>query len=253
MSEFFTGVAHQLPEVREFREEVLGGRLLTLNEAHALTASYAARTLDLGWFKKWKISVVGHQAELLDCASRSEKFNPVDDWVTIWADPPGVTKTVRYAHPREGNQDTRCMLQSEVIIPIYTNLPTETHGNQTYPSWLWPGSVVDNLYELMVSLADTFDWPGSALDTLGRPRNEAAVRSVLTGAKPEVRPIGARWEQKGGGYLKPQWRVRLTIPPWLSEMEVLRAYRLMRGQLPRGTGLPKTTTPLEGAGEAKRL
>jgi len=134
------------------------------------------------------------------------------------------------------------MLQSEVIIPIYSNLPTET-----YPSWLWPGSVIDNLYELSVELAHTFDWPGSTLDTLGRPRNEAAVRFVLTGAKPEVHPIDARWEQKGGGCLKPQWRVRLTIPPWLSEKEVLQAYRLMRGQLPRGTGLPKTTTPLEVA------
>ena len=131
------------------------------------------------------------------------------------------------------------MLQSEVIIPIYSNLPTET-----YPSWLWPGSVIDNLYELSVELAHTFDWPGSTLDTLGRPRNEAAVRFVLTGAKPEVHPIDARWEQKGGGCLKPQWRVRLTIPPWLSEKEVLQAYRLMRGQLPRGTGLPKTPLPL---------
>jgi hypothetical protein len=68
MSEFFTGVAHQLPKVREFREEVLGGRLLTLDEAHAIIASYAARTLDLGWFNKWDIPVVGYHAEILDSA-----------------------------------------------------------------------------------------------------------------------------------------------------------------------------------------
>jgi hypothetical protein len=247
MSEFFAGVAHQLPEVREFREEVLGGRFLTLGEAHALIASYAARTLSSEWFNKWSIRVVGHDAKILDSASWGGRFNPVDDWVTIRVDPPGVTKTVRYAHRQEGDQDTRCVIQSGAIIPIYTNLLVETHGNQTYPSWLWPGSVVDDLYELSVELADTFDWPGSALDTLGRPRNDAAVRFILTGARPEVRPIDARWEHKGGGYLNPQLRIRFTIPPWLSEMEVLRAYRLMRGQLPRGTSLPKTPTPLEVA------
>ena len=38
-----------------------------------------------------------------------------------------------------------------------------------------------------------------------------------------------------------------TIPPWLPEKEVLRAYRLMRKQIPKGKKLPKNTTTLEVA------
>lgn len=62
-----------------------------------------------------------------------------------------------------------------------------------------------------------------------------------------MRPIDARWELKQGGYLNPQWRLRLTIPPWLPEKEVLRAYRRMQGQILGGVRLPKTSTPLEVA------
>ena len=131
----------------------------------------------------------------------------------------------------EGDRDTRCMVQNGAVIPIFTNLPIESRGKPV-PSWLWPGSVVDNLYELSEELANAFDWPSSAVDNFGRPRNEAAAWFVLTGEAPEVRPLDAQWTAKGDSeYLNPQWRIRLTVPAWLSEEEVSRAYRLMQKQI----------------------
>jgi hypothetical protein len=49
---------------------------------------------------------------------------------------------------------------------------------------------------------------------------------------------------KQGRYLPAQWRIQLTIPPWLPEEEVLRAFRLLRGERPKGRKLPKTARPL---------
>jgi hypothetical protein len=135
------------------------------------------------------------------------------------------------------------------MIAIHTYLPSESHGDAVYPSWLWPGSVVDELYDLSVELAGAFDWP-LATGNLGgtRPRSESAAWFILTGEAPQVRPIDVRWEAKHGSiHLNPQWRIKLTIPPWLPEKEVLRAFRLLRKQMPKGRKLPKTARPLEVA------
>lgn len=251
MSALFALIGDQFPEVKEFRERVLPGRFLTVDEAHALIASYAARTFSLSWFEEWGIPFVGHRAQIVDTGARGEHYNPVDDWKTIWVDPPGITKTVRYAYPREGDPNTRCMVQSGAVIPIHTYFPIESHGDHTYPSWLWPGSVVDKLYELSVELAGAFDWPKGSIEgnlTGTRPKSESAAWFVLTGEAPQVRPINARWEEKRGStHLNPQWRIQLTVPAWLPEEEVLQAFRILRRQRPKGRRLPKTSKPLEVA------
>jgi hypothetical protein len=213
MSEFFAGLAHQHPEVVRFRDAVLGRKLLSSDEAHALIASPAARALSHEQFVEWDIPVVGHNAEVVVASSLTTQ-NSGEHSLTLQVTPPDITETVHSASA------------------IYTRLPIEAHGGHTYPSWLWPGSVVDKLYELSEELAEAFDWPSSALDTLGRRRNEAAAWFILTGEAPEVRPLDARWETKGGSeYLNPQWRIRFTAPPWLPEKEVSRAYRMMQKQL----------------------
>ncbi len=251
MSALFALIGDQLPGVKEFREKVLPGRFLTADEAHALIASCAARTFSLSWFEEWGIPFVGHRAKIVDTGPRGEHYNPIDDWMTIRVDPPGVTKTVRYAYPREGDPNTRCMVQSGSVVPIHTYFPTEFHGDHTYPPWLWPGSVVDKLYELSVELAGAFDWPKGSVEgnlTGTRPKSESAAWFVLTGEAPQVRPINARWEQKSGStHLSPQWRIQLTIPPWLPEEEVLRAFRALRRQRPKGRQMPKMAKPLEVA------
>jgi hypothetical protein len=241
MSEFFAGLANQHPEVVEFRNDVLGGILLSPDEAHELIASYAARIFDLRLFKKWDIPVLGHTS---DIAEHYTGLDVVGIYVRaiVRVEPPGITRTVRYADPynsltEEDVADTRCEMQGNgAVIPLVRHLPIQSHGRYTYPSWLWPGSVVDKLYDLSEELADAFDWPASVvMEELGRPRNEAAAWFVLTGEAPAVRPFDARWSTKGGSaYLNPQWRIELTVPPWLPEEEVSRAYRLVKRQIRKG-------------------
>jgi hypothetical protein len=249
MAALFALIGDQIPEVKEFREWILPGRYLTTDEAHSLIASYAARTFCPSWFEEWSIPFVGHSAEVLDTGPRGEDFNPVDDWMTIRADPPGVAKTVRYAYPREGDPNTRCVIQNGAVIPIHTQLPIESHGDHVYSSWLWPGSVVDKLYDLSVELAGTFDWPLES-GNLGvtRPWSRTSAWFILTGEAPPVHPIEARWETKhGSSHLNPQWRTLLTAPPWLPEAEALLAFRLLRRDRPRGLKLPKEARTLEVA------
>jgi hypothetical protein len=254
MKMLFASLADQIPEVKEFREEVLPGRFLTADEAHSLIASEAARIFDLRLFEKWNIPVIGHKSALVERDTRSDRGG-IYARATVRVDPPGITKTVRYVDAYNSLKEedvaaTRASAQGDAVIPIHRHFPIEWHGDHTYPSWLWPGSVVDKLYDLSVELASTFDWPLPSVGNLSgtRPRSESAAWFVLTGEAPQVRPIDARWEEKHGStYLSPQWRIQLTIPPWLSEKEVLQAFRTLRRQRPKGRQMPKTAKPLEVA------
>ncbi len=249
MSEFFAGRAHQYRKVVEFRDNVLGSQLLTVDEAHKLLASYVARFLPPGLFSKWEIPIVGHTSELLEYDHGLDKEYVIDHRATVRVEPPGIILRVRYAHPHTPILDedwipTLSWFEDKALIPpnkrdtLAGVMPIVVRDNYTYPPLLWPGSVVDVLYDHAEELADAFDWPS----------REDAAWFILTGKAPEVCPIDARWKPKSGiRGQNPQWRIQLTIPPWLSEKEVLRAYRRMRRQIPKGAQLPKTTTPLEVA------
>lgn len=237
MSELFAGLAHRHPAVVAFREDTLG-RFLTQDEAHALLASPAARMFPPEWFAEWEIPVIGHSA-IIETQEMTSSADTFDHRVTVHVTPPGVTKKVRYADPRllspqeedrEGYR-TRCMAQGGASLPPVYYIAAEQHGEHWYPRWLWPGSVVGNLFNLSDELVTTFDWPA---DGFGQLATNVGAWFVLTGEAPDVRPLDARWEQKRGKHLPPQWRVRLTTPPWLPPDEVLRAYVLMRQRMFEG-------------------
>lgn len=254
MSALFALIGDQFPEVKEFREKILPGRFLAADEAYALIASRAARIFDLRLFEKWNIPVVGHDWDLVEHVTSSDRGG-VYMRATVRVDPPGITRTVRYVDAynsliEEDVADTRSVAHSGAVIPLITGLPIDKRGRHTYPDWLWPGSVVDNLYDLSVELASAFDWPLASAGNLWgtRPRSESAAWFILTGEVPQVRPLEARWETKQGSiHLNPQWRIRLTIPPWLPEEEVLRAFRSLRRQRPAGHQLPSEDRTLEVA------
>lgn len=253
MSALFAIVGDQFPEVEEFREKVLPSRFLSPDEAHALIASYAARIFDLDMFEKWRIPVIGHDSKLLEHVTSSEKGG-VYMRATIRVDPPGITKTVRYvdSHNSLTEEDVdyqRTVSQFGSVIPLITGLPGPMNGPHPYPSWLWPGSVVDKLYELSVVLASAFDWPLAALSVWGPwKKSDSAAWFILTGEVPQIRPMEARWEMTLlSKHVSPQWRMHLKIPPWLPEEEMLQAVRTLRRQRPAGRQMPKTEKPLEVA------
>jgi hypothetical protein len=136
------------------------------------------------------------------------------------------------------------MIQGGGAIPPVNYMPVELHGDHVYPPWLWPGSVVGNLFDLSDELVAAFDWPTG---DFGQLATNIGAWFVLTGEAPNVRPIDARWEQKRGKHLSPQWRIRLTIPIWLSPDEVLLAYKLMRRRYSEGRIRVPEASTLEAA------
>jgi hypothetical protein len=103
-----------------------------------------------------------------------------------------------------------------------------------YPPFLWP-SLVDNLYDIAEDLMEAFDWP----------YRDVSTWFILTDEALEIRLLDGKWVTKQGKYLNPQWRIQLTVSPWVHAEEVLRAYWALRRQTPKGRELSKKTTPLE--------
>jgi hypothetical protein len=257
-SAYFGRLANLHPEVVQFREEVLEGKILTPDEAHKLLRSYAARFLPLEWFRDWAIPLVGHTSEIVgEYDWGSPRDEVVDHRVTIRVDPPGITERVRYAHPDTPTDEdqilARCEIRNEeVILPYSATLTSDDDhevpasspiGNMgpalvsgfhtpTHPLYVWPGSVVDSIYTLSDKLADTFRWPGRyvALEPFRWWREDAAAEFVLTGIAPLMRPLEARL-YKVDRDPSPQWRIELSISPWISAQEVVRAYRRMQNNI----------------------
>ena len=254
MSAFFALHADNLYEVREFREQVLPGGFLTVEEANALILSSAARTFSIEWFEEWEIPYIGHSAEVLSTAPRGEEFKPVDDHLTIRVDPPGITKEVRYAAPDARGLNTRCVYKNGTIVPIHLHLSEEKYGDPQSVRWIWPGSLVDDLYQLSFMLEDLFDWGPAVRDNMIETRSlgRTAASFLLTGEAPRVQPVNAIVEAPGDFFFTPydlnrEWLMELTLPYWLPDKEVLHAFRVFRAYRGPGLKLPKTKTPLEVA------
>src|SRR5215213_141812 len=134
-SGYFEWLANQSPKVLQFRDEVLGGKTLSLEQADKLLGSYAARFFPLEWFSDWRIPVVGHTSEIVREYDWGSHEQEVDHRVTLRVDPPGVTKRVRYAHPDTPILDedakqisSRCVLMKKrgsVAPPYNMGLPED--------------------------------------------------------------------------------------------------------------------------------
>jgi hypothetical protein len=266
-SSYFVWLLNQHPEVVRFRDEVLGGRILALEQAHKLLGSYAARFYPLEWFSDWRIPVVGHTSEIVGGYDWGLHEQEVDHRVTLWVDPPGITKRVRYAHPDTPILDedaeqisSRCVLMKKrgsVAPPYNMGLPEapedmepaspppillSNYETPNRPMAVWPGSVVDNLYILAEELADAFRWPRHVGQTKAFRSwsKDAAATFVLTGVAPlatlvlQAQPIDARLKLEENRFLGSQRRIELNISPWVSAEEVTRAYKRMQKQVLEG-------------------
>lgn len=123
VSEYAARVADHHPAVIEFRDKVLRRERLSPDEAWALLESPAAAFFAPNWFEGWKVPVVGHTAEFAEPYDPGSGREELDHRVTLWVDPPGTTRRVRYAHPdthvSNGDQiDARaCVTVSDKALP----------------------------------------------------------------------------------------------------------------------------------------
>ncbi len=251
-SAYFGWKANRLPEVVRFRNEVLGGRLLSREQAGALLNSYAARFLSPRHLSELGVPLPEHAAEIVEGYREFGSEGEIDDRVSIRIDPPGLTLRLRYADSGAGptGEDylTRREKRGGVTLAPYTlPLPDVVPGaaeaddpesnvgqiligdlnTAERPSEVWPGSLVDRIHSLSEVLATVFGWPSRVTELPAwspRMRKDAAAMFLLTDVAPSTRPIVVRTASQRGSSLDMR-RVELSISPWVSDKDVVRAYR----------------------------
>jgi len=212
-------------EIADFRRNLLGGRLLTQKQAHGLLESPAARFLQPALFERWQIPLIGHKAELLEDESSHDE-RKIDHRATIYVEPPGVTKTVRYANDDAAEIDGKATdwhwylhLDAEGsmgIAPERCVLRYRDRDGLKEEMWVWPGSVLDTLRGFGARWAGRLGW-----------EEEDMTLWLLCGRPPRFDPLTARVRYKRGSPLTAE----LTVHPWVPAETVLANYRKIQRQL----------------------
>jgi len=211
-------------EIADFRRSLLGERLLTPEQAHELLESPAARFLPHALFGEWQIPLTGHKAELLEYESGQDE-RKIDHRATIHVEPPGVTKTVRYANDDAAEIDGKTIDWhwyhlgpggSMSIPPKRRVLGYRDRDGLKEEMWVWPGSVLDVLRGFGARWAGRLGW-----------QEEDMTLWLLCGRPPRFDPLTAKVRYKRGSPLV----VELTVHPWVPAETVLENYRKIQRQL----------------------
>jgi hypothetical protein len=211
-------------EIADFRRSLLGERLRTLAQAHELLESPAARCLPHALFDQWQIPLTGHKAELLEYESGQDERD-IDHRATIRVEPPGVTKTVRYANDDAAEIDGKTIdwhwyhlgpEGSMSIPPERRLLRYRDRDGLKVEMWVWPGSVLDVLRGFSARWAGRLGW-----------QEEDATLWLLCGRPPRFDSLTAKVRYKRGSPLT----IELTVHPWVPAETVLENYRKIQRQL----------------------
>lgn len=205
----------------QWRSKVLGDRLLTLEDAHKVLESPAARFLPLPLFRHWEIPLVGHTVEELSYDSGEGKPY-VDHRAIVKITPPGITKTIWYSNaPADGAPPDARWFHSKdaaggmAILPSERVLRYKDRDGLKEEMWVWPGSLLDDLRFVGAHWARVLGWA-----------EEEMIMWLLTGEPPGRPPLVPKVSYKMG-----YPTVTLTVHPWLSSDTVARNYRQIQHKL----------------------
>jgi hypothetical protein len=247
LSEALANEAASYPAIRRFREEVLGRKLLSSEQARRLVTSPAVRYFWFEWFKEWGIPVVGHAARVVTTGSHVSAFdwktlsaimsgfNPyIHSYHTVHVDPPGAQKRVLYAHhedvkPPEGfNVDKQYYFSTDPEDEFGRPSPQKTlryfGGDGIREVRMLPGSLLDWLRGLTSLLAGRYGWS-----------QEEAVHFILTGHMPQIQPLKVSTNLLTGYRNNPPvWNINLEVAPWMPAKEVTKAFQEIQQQILQG-------------------
>ena len=198
LSEVLAQRAAWQPALLRFRRKVLGDRLLAPEEAYAFMTSPAVRFFCYEWFEEWEIPLLEHDAKIV---ARDEDYLElrtlwktgfragIDRYVSVFVDPPGITKSVlrgpatirvpdglavhkQYLGHTE--QDDIAVESPEVVLSFpWRNAIRKVRA--------LPFSLLSELYDLSGLLVELYGW-----------KEEEASWFVLTGETPRIEPIAVR-------------------------------------------------------------
>lgn len=192
------------PLVPKFRDDFLGGRTITSDEAKAFRNSDAVYVLRLSEFKTCGIPIVGHAAKRnrIESSFQPEFVTYTFNFTIRWG-----TKSLPVAVTRTAQTGL-----GDVLVP-------------DTPGWSGPSivkeSVFAELFKLSVTLARYYLWSVSE-----------AIDFVLTDTPPTT-PCVRRMRELPARptILHEHERLHLSISPWVSARTVMKVYRQYQLQL----------------------
>jgi hypothetical protein len=214
-------------QVLSFRQDYLGGSVLTPDQAYSFLDSPAARYFAANLFLDLQIPAAEHRARIVGQYEQVQHVpNEVDHRVTVRVDPPGITQRVRYARREcrvtDGDQidiQHRVFKDSEHTV---IETPDEVllhyrdrHGLQSI-SHIWPGSVLDELRYASSKLAKRYGW-----------KEEDMVWFFLTGEAPRLSTPTLNVRFTTGNLPT----ITLTAPPWISAETIKKNYKKVQSQV----------------------
>jgi hypothetical protein len=248
--------ANEDPRVKEFRASVLEQGYLSTEQATDLLYSHAARFLTLDQMRDLGVPLSGHETFLLEPYRELDREGYFDHKVSLRVEPPGISLILRYTNVDDDSETreelARCQIEGGEPLAPYkvpfppVEVPEATQGSDSnigpillsnfdtadHPANVWPGSLVDEIYDLAQELCESFMWPSRRTSGwVGTWWNEeAAALFVLTGIAPLVHPIKVGLARAAGGLDLPS-RVVLEVLPWLRPESVHDAYQSARRTL----------------------
>lgn len=220
-------------EITDFRRYFLGNSLLSNEQAYALLESPAAQYFHASWFSEWRIPVVGHFSKVVGRYDPGTHREGVDHRVTVCVNPPGITRTVRYAHPDfpalgEDEEDRRACFtyrDNGAVIEPFERLHYRARDGLKDTIRVWPGSLLDHVRRFNAKWARRYKW-----------KEEDMLWAILTGEPPPLSALKVRVQYSLGN----QTTVTLTVAPWVSADVVEKNYRKVQRQiLVRGNHAPE--------------
>ncbi len=186
-------------DVRAFRRDVLGGHLLSEEQAEAFLCSPVVRFFTLDQCRAWGIPPVGHTASVVDYHEA-----PVRRFA-VAVEPPAQVFWVECT----GEPKAPLLLYEDVLDKL--PLPE-----------MWPGSIADHAQQLSEQLSRDYAWY--------EHEGADATRFLLTGRRPLAPPFRMDHEFKfeEGRF---QGEITLTVAPWLSSATIQQIYRRLQRAL----------------------
>ena len=206
LEEYFAMCAACDFDVYRFRKKVLGGQLLSKDQAWDLLKSPAAALVETRFFESWSIPIVGHTAEVKSYESDLLPWGR-RHVATLTVDPPGITREVSMS-PWPGGS------HPEKRRPLVLKFPDEESGVANHE--VWSVSLLGELREVGEKLHKRYRW-----------HLAEAVWFVLTGETPAVPALKVTRSFPSSMYHHPDRDVLITIEasPWISSSSVARAFR----------------------------
>ena len=190
-----------------YRERVLGGEVLSLEQALTFVYSPASAVFSRIVFEKRGIPFTDHTAELK--SAKEYRANGRDGCsFTVRVEPPGIERTIRR---------------------LLRELHFVDGSGYAGSIMVGDGSVLGDLAELADKLQATYPWESKA----------DIVHFILTGAVPAVPPVRMYYSRKNkldlelspGGFR--HGKITLEVAPWISAKTVEAAYRDAKRQVSR--------------------